>query len=255
MRGVVWEMRPILCCVILLGLGIHTPILGLSVILFKKVRLFAYSMIKAKGEYRLKKTILFKLDWQKENLQLAISMVLKYARSTTREIIDTEAHCVPRGERVFLHKNWVHGEYNYKFYKTQPPPGATLIPGCQMFELVNKGFVIRYPHQKGTYLATNIHQFILRKILQLHSSNIVHGDIRLMNLIFQEDDAHLLNFDFSGPPDTTTYPQTFIKEVPEGRHPTAHRGAKLKFDHDLHGLGLILEKLFFPRCSKLGNLH
>jgi len=50
MRGVVWEMRFILCCVILLTWDPHSDSWFICYS-FKKVRLFAYSLIKAKGEY------------------------------------------------------------------------------------------------------------------------------------------------------------------------------------------------------------
>ena len=78
----------------------------------------------------------------------------------------------------------------------------------------------------------------LRRLVEhLHDSDIVHGDLRMGNILVSRDRVCLIDFDWSGEVDVQTYP-SFMNHVdiswPEG----ASDGLTLKKAHDLHFLEL-----------------
>jgi hypothetical protein len=112
------------------------------------------------------------------------------------------------------------------------------------FEVDNDDFkVIRYDKIDGDHSPRKLRQLgvILQELLSLHLKNVVHGDIRLYNMIFSDDgiNAKLIDFDFAGMEYETYYPNGYL-EVPDGeRHPLAKSYNRLYRVHDLHSFASI----------------
>jgi aminoglycoside phosphotransferase (APT) family kinase protein len=62
----------------------------------------------------------------------------------------------------------------------------------------------------GVHYATSVRQLadLAHQLERLHNAGYVHGDFRAFNVIFDEEKAHLIYFDFGGKEgdDSTTYP-------------------------------------------------
>jgi serine/threonine protein kinase len=88
---------------------------------------------------------------------------------------------------------------------------------------------------------------ICRHLQRLHSDGIVHGDIKLGNIVFATDPAKsgLIDFDFSGKEGEKKYPPGFNRDIKaEGeRHGGARGGSALQKSHDLHSLAAALARL------------
>jgi hypothetical protein len=113
--------------------------------------------------------------------------------------------------------------------------------------------IVQYDKVKGTHMPTCVGHLknLLRELQCLHNECIVHGDIRLSNVIFsivsnQSDDeikTTLIDFDFSGAHENKTYPSRFNLEIGDGsRHANARSGFCLKYEHDVHSVFWIIEK-------------
>ena len=113
--------------------------------------------------------------------------------------------------------------------------------------------IVQYDKVKGTHIPTCVGHLknLLTELQCLHNECIVHGDIRLSNVIFstvsnQSDDeikTTLIDFDFSGIHENKTYPSRFNLDIGDGsRHADARSGCYLKYEHDAHSAFWIIEK-------------
>ena len=72
-------------------------------------------------------------------------------------------------------------------------------------------------------------------------SGIVHGDIRAFNLVFGEDDSHIIDWDLAQEEDKGKYPDGFNVSIPDGeRHPDAYPGQSMKKAHDWFALAAVM---------------
>ena len=111
--------------------------------------------------------------------------------------------------------------------------------------------IISYPKIKGNHILTNWNQLlaVVEHVERLHGDDIVHGDIRLSNIVFAEDisKSQLIDFDYSGKGNEKFYPDGFNHKIDDGqRHDTAMGGSLLLYEHDLHSLGYILSLYGYP---------
>ena len=72
---------------------------------------------------------------------------------------------------------------------------------------------LRYAWREGDHQSKSARQFIhiLKQLDKIHKSDFVHGDVRMMNLIFSKttDEAWIMDFDFVGKV-STYYPSDYI---------------------------------------------
>lgn len=65
---------------------------------------------------------------------------------------------------------------------------------------VTKGIVeLQYDFITGTHSPTKLSQFkgVIKTLQRLHRENIVHGDIRVCNIVFTQDSSHLIDYDLA----------------------------------------------------------
>ena len=82
----------------------------------------------------------------------------------------------------------------------------------------------------------------------------VHGDIRLANLIFDNDsiDGYLIDYDLSGRNGISTYPPGYYFNLLV-RHPDARAGNLMYQSHDQHSLTIISDEYFKDDASEMIN--
>lgn len=58
---------------------------------------------------------------------------------------------------------------------------------------------------------------VAEHLKRLHENGIVHGDIRLLNMVFSDEKSELIDFDFSGEQGKVEYPPGYRMTVFDGR--------------------------------------
>lgn len=109
--------------------------------------------------------------------------------------------------------------------------------------------IIKYPFLPGTHVPRRLVQFfrIIENLVRVHNEGWVHGDVRLANMVFgnDEESGTLIDFDLSGPRSVRRYPAGYNADINDGyRHEDAVSGSTLEIVHDWFSLGSIIEKLF-----------
>ncbi len=124
--------------------------------------------------------------------------------------------------------------------------------------------VLSYRRLPGDWLPTHIGQLMAlsRQLGQLVQAGIVHGDIRLYNVVFAPIDesaptyvAHFIDFDLSRPVGSR-YPVQLSPNICDGdRHPDALQfNAIMQHSHDFYSF-LHLLRLFRPQSKSLRSQY
>mmetsp|Transcript_4470 Transcript_4470/g.4007 ORF Transcript_4470/g.4007 Transcript_4470/m.4007 type:complete len:177 (-) Transcript_4470:81-611(-) len=98
--------------------------------------------------------------------------------------------------------------------------------------------IIRYETIKGDHIAKNSKEFIniLKQLKYLNENQIVHGDLRLYNMVFNHSDpssSSLIDFDYCGIANKGNYPEGIIK-VPDGiRTKSMLKGEQMNVESDI----------------------
>jgi hypothetical protein len=148
-------------------------------------------------------------------------------------------------------ENFEHSELNHRL----------VIDWTEKDTVLDKLQIICYDKVPGVHYPTYIEHIlqVVCKIQKLHSNNIVHGDIRLANIVFSEsNDAHItstiIDFDYSGVENESRYSSRFNTNIPDGcRHETAIADAPLKKEHDIFAIQWIC-KQFTPKNEELKDV-
>lgn len=92
-------------------------------------------------------------------------------------------------------------------------------------------FVLKTPWVEGVHHPTSIDQMVslCDELAALHKQNMMHGDALCQNIIFHDQEATLIDFDYSH---LWSYPAHWNTAFME-RHPTSKGGARLKCNHDV----------------------
>ena len=160
-------------------------------------------------------------------------------------------------KNVVLEDGRVFKSYDYRCRKVGKDDRRSyelmveLVPGCEKVHEVPNCVVISYPFIVGSGSPSSPSHLIalIDGVLVLHESGIVHGDIRVSNIVFGLNGvATLIDFDFSGKDGVKKYPSTFNTRINDGaRHPDVAGGVVLKFKHDWFAVAELVS-----RC-KLGD--
>eukprot|EP00981_Chlorochromonas_danica_P008760 scaffold2308_cov164-Ochromonas_danica.AAC.10 len=102
--------------------------------------------------------------------------------------------------------------------------------------------IIKYPFVEGTHQPIHVKHLamVMQKLLDMHSKNVVHGDLRYANIVFSKVNtsplySKLIDFDYSGVDGEAAYPTRFNLDIPDGkRHPEALPGELLHKEHDVY---------------------
>jgi serine/threonine protein kinase len=96
------------------------------------------------------------------------------------------------------------------------------------------------------HIATKLTNFIpiIHQLQELHAKGYVHGDIRGLNVVFEENGGGLIDFDFSGMPEKDTYPPGYRQSLNDGDRigdgNAKSEDNKLAFWHDWYALGQLI---------------
>ena len=105
-------------------------------------------------------------------------------------------------------------------------------------------YTLSYTHVKGTVNCTSnkLKSFVgvAQVLSEMHCRGFVHGDVRLDNIVFSDDRSHLIDFDFVGWNNETSYHCNYNSHLRE-RHVMAVGGSRMKFEHDRFSLAKIIE--------------
>jgi serine/threonine protein kinase len=111
---------------------------------------------------------------------------------------------------------------------------------------VDNLIIISYDYIPGSHIPNRYADFVpvLRQLKRMHSELIVHGDIRLSNIVFCGGKSTLIDFDYSGTEEIKLYPKGFCTEIDDGnRHVDVRGGVALHRRHDFYAMATLM-KLF-----------
>lgn len=98
---------------------------------------------------------------------------------------------------------------------------------------------MKYKFLNGCHQPKSIKQFaiIASLLTKIHNDGYVHSDIRAGNLIFGQDvdSAWIIDYDLAEK-EGVPYPDTYIFEGIDERHPNAQKNQPRSKDHDIHSL-------------------
>ena len=106
--------------------------------------------------------------------------------------------------------------------------------------------LLEYPYLEGNHQLACVNHAIslVEKLQQLHHNGIVHGDIRLANIVCGEADqeAWFIDMDYSGS-EEEAYPEGWNHAIIDGeRHPDATAKQKLRKEHDYFALSFVFSR-------------
>lgn len=105
-------------------------------------------------------------------------------------------------------------------------------------------YAITYPYYNGDHKPTNIRQCyrIIQMLDKLHSNGYVHGDVRLSNLVFDDEgqEGYLIDYDFCGKDGQARYPINYY--FSDIRHREATEGKIMFQYHDRYSLAEIISQ-------------
>jgi serine/threonine protein kinase len=127
-----------------------------------------------------------------------------------------------------------------------PDLSCKFIPGCMTLCESTDLVVIRYPYLEGSHQPRSVGQWIalLRCVQLLHRERIVHGDLRLSNLVFSitSDVVTIIDYDFAGHHEDKKYPPRFNCNIDDGaRHRSATAGRALLYEHDWFAVAAMMK--------------
>lgn len=102
-------------------------------------------------------------------------------------------------------------------------------------------FKITYDFIDGDHVPKTLEQFVgvLNTLDCLHRNGYVHGDIRVVNIVFHDTSSTLIDFDLCRK-EGCFYPSTYIYYKDE-RHPAAKRNRAMKKIHDRYSLMQVIK--------------
>ena len=102
--------------------------------------------------------------------------------------------------------------------------------------------MIQYDYIEGDHNPQRLRQFagVCRKLHKVHTEGYIHGDIREANIIFNDSESDLIDFDLAQGAGGT-YPLGYNHF--DVRHQDARGGFEMKQEHDRHALAKIMESV------------
>jgi len=107
--------------------------------------------------------------------------------------------------------------------------------------------MVKYKYLKGNDKPKSVQHFVdvLFALQKIHDAGFVHGDIRLCNLVFDDNGVHsyIIDFDMaSKESDDNVYCEGYSdKEIIKKRHPEAFEKKKMERKHDRHSIAYLMD--------------
>ena len=91
----------------------------------------------------------------------------------------------------------------------------------RIFDMRGKVAILAIPFMPGSHLPGTIAQVVavVEHLKRMHHLDFVHGDIRLLNMVFSNEKSELIDFDFSGKTGSTLYPLGYRGDLWDGTRP------------------------------------
>ena len=114
-----------------------------------------------------------------------------------------------------------------------------------------------YKKLHGTHHTKSVEHFfpIMKTLQKIHDQKMVHGDVRMANLVFggNEDTSWIIDFDMANREGTSYCPGYKSKsaDIPE-RHEDARESKPMLPSHDRYSLAVLMEQCIPLNCHASG---
>jgi hypothetical protein len=114
------------------------------------------------------------------------------------------------------------------------------------FSFKGQLMVISVPYQAGSHIPQTIRhlQLISEDLQKLHALKLKHGDLRLWNMVFDDNKAALIDFDFSGK--KVYFPKGYETNLDDALVRPGRAFEEITEYHDVQALFGIIQMLFVP---------
>lgn len=153
--------------------------------------------------------------------------------------------------RVFQEENTIYKFFDHR--KLQVPDNHAVVQDLKLlpdftfqYMTLDKRFsMVTYTFIEGTHTPTNSKEFegIFKQLHVIHENRLVHGDLRIENVVFNDKLSYLIDFDFMAAEDMP-YPIRYNDSLPY-RHADAQELEPMRISHDRFSLAAMLLD-FFP---------
>jgi hypothetical protein len=247
----------------LLG-GVAPLFLGAIVRVEGPVELRAYYAALSSTDNKIISDIMLFRGWGVESLARVLGALFFWGQAERK--MSSPANWKLRQSRpnVGMHGDYVFKLYDYRDRVLPVLPqdrrshelGALHLPGAKIVVQLQDCVILRYLLIKGDHcMRTSLQALaLLQKLMRFHQSNIVLGDIRLSNIVFDHNgvDAAFIDFDYSGEEGKKHYPHGWVTAIDDGaRHGDAEAGSLCRKTHDCFALAAAF--LFFEPQSDEKN--
>mmetsp|Transcript_14797 Transcript_14797/g.37254 ORF Transcript_14797/g.37254 Transcript_14797/m.37254 type:complete len:558 (-) Transcript_14797:822-2495(-) len=176
--------------------------------------------------------------WFKKNWMKSLDVSTRFEFQESETLADSKP--LPTLGKPDSTKKRRHGSNTPEYTKQTPYPKGSIL-------------VIEYKFQNGTHYASRVSHFldIAIAISGMHKCDIVHGDIRGLNMLHPHPTplpeaegitkSILIDFDFSGEVEKDVYPPGYSETVLDNRGKrSGAAGNKLKFEDDWNDLASVM---------------
>jgi len=182
---------------------------------------------------------------------LIVNLLLQDWDSACITYLDT---CSGPTSRVMESSGWVFKIFDYDIHPELQPHldrvrdalGDDYLPDATLIKLAPQIDCLKYRFTELPQLTISTHKLanLALDLVKLHAANLVHGDIRLANILMLEPTAKLIDFDFLGQAGSDVYPSRFSFAVNDGvRHKDAREGQIMLISHDMFAFGGLVQLL------------
>jgi hypothetical protein len=180
---------------------------------------------------------------------------------------DNRARRTPRSPRVYLEQHISDCDILLDFkdkdekevIKFGTDPGAEKIEeesedwSAWSFSFKGQLMVISVPYKAGSHIPETIRhlQLISEDVRKLHALKLKHGDLRLWNMVFDDNKAALIDFDFSG--EKVYYPKGYETKLDDAPGRPGQAFEEITEYHDVQAL-LNIQMMFVPEARRYRNV-
>jgi hypothetical protein len=180
---------------------------------------------------------------------------------------DNRARRTPRSPRVYLEQHISDCDILLDFkdkdekevIKFGTDPGAEKIEeesedwSAWSFSFKGQLMVISVPYKAGSHIPETIRhlQLISEDVRKLHALKLKHGDLRLWNMVFDDNKAALIDFDFSG--EKVYYPKGYETKLDDAPGQPGQAFEEITEYHDVQAL-LNIQMMFVPEARRYRNV-
>jgi hypothetical protein len=124
-------------------------------------------------------------------------------------------------------------------------------------KMCGKVEVIAVPYIRGNHVCSTVKEalYLTLFLKSMHTSGLVHGDIRGLNIVFAGDRTSLIDHDYGGLVEKALYPPGYVTSLPDGSRVGAKAAAPITKERDAKALAHVLVHLHKVKSTEIADVR